>query len=198
MPSSRGWSATRLAELFEAMEEVEAVCARLAAGKMSRAERERFEVAFTRCDAALRGANDLETIHAANMAFHTAIHQGAHNGFLAEAAWVLRRKLAPLSRAQFGLTGRPDNSAAEHRVAVRRRSGRATAPAAEQAMRCHIRSVGCAFDRWLEHGGERPPRLARPVAAWSRQPSRDRRASRRCAVMSPAAVDARGPRTGSP
>ena len=149
-----GLEATRLAELFEAMEEVEAVCSRLAAGKMSRAERERFEAAFTRCDSALRGANDVETIHAANMAFHTAIHQGAHNGFLAEAAWVLRRKLAPLSRAQFSLSGRPDNSAAEHRVlfeAIGARDG----PAAEQAMRCHIRSVGCAFDRWMEHGKER-------------------------------------------
>ena len=43
-----GLEATRLAELFEAMEEVEAVCSRLAAGKMSRAERERFEAVFTR------------------------------------------------------------------------------------------------------------------------------------------------------
>ena len=66
----------------------------------------------------------------------------------------MRRKLAPLSRAQFSLSGRPDNAAAEHRVlfeAIGARDG----PAAEQAMRCHIRSVGCAFDRWMEHGKER-------------------------------------------
>jgi DNA-binding GntR family transcriptional regulator len=102
----------------------------------------------------LRAAAELELVHAANMEFHTAIHHGAHNGFLAEAAWVLRRKLAPLSRAQFGLSGRTDNSAAEHRVlfdAISSQDG----PAAEQAMRCHIRGVALAFDRWMEHGRER-------------------------------------------
>lgn len=150
-----GLEPARLAELFEAMEEVEAVCSRLAAIKMTRAERERFEAVFARCDAALRGANDIETAHAANMEFHTAIHHGAHNSFLAEAARVLRRKLAPLSRAQFGLSGRPDNSAAEHRLlfeAIGARDG----IAAERAMRDHIRSVACAFDQWLEGGVARP------------------------------------------
>jgi DNA-binding GntR family transcriptional regulator len=137
------------------MEEVEAVCARLAAIKMSGADRERFEAAFVRCDAALLSGGDLELVHVSNIDFHTAIQRGAQNSFLAEAAWVLRRKLAPLSRAQFGLIDRPHDSAAEHRRihdAIVARD----AAAAEAAMRDHIRSVACAFDRWLGNTANRP------------------------------------------
>ena len=143
-----GLDAGRLAELFEAMEEVEAVCARLAATKMPRPDRERFETAFTRCDAALMTGGAVEQAHETNIEFHSAIHQGAQNNFLVEAAWVLRRKLAPLSRAQFGLTDRPSDSAAEHRAIYEAIVAR-DAAAAEAAMRTHIRSVACAFDRWL-------------------------------------------------
>ena len=148
-----GLHPARLVELFEAMGEVEAACARLAALKMSSLERERLEVAWAACDEALHGSS-LERIHAANQAFHAAIHEGAHNAFLAEAAHALRRRLAPLSRAQFAVTGRPDHSAAEHRaimVALRARDG----TAAEEAMRRHLASVGQAFARWMEEGDGR-------------------------------------------
>ena len=150
-----GLDATRLAELFEAMEEVEAVCTRLAATKMTGADRERLAAAFDRCDAALRAGSDLELVHATNIEFHTAIHTGAQNSFLAEAAWVLRRKLSPLSRAQFALIDRPLDSAAEHRAIYDAIVGR-DAPRAEAAMRHHIRGVACAFDRWLGNSAGRP------------------------------------------
>lgn len=143
----------RLAELFEAMGEVEAACTRLAALKMSAAERAQLELAWAECDEALR-AQDLEWIHASNQVFHATIHNGSHNSFLADAAHALRRRLSPLSRAQFGLTGRPDNSAAEHVAvmeAIRARDG----VAAEEAMRRHLVSVGRAFALWLDTGGGR-------------------------------------------
>ncbi len=145
----------RLVELFEAMEEVEAICAQLAATKMPRADRELFEAVFLRCDAALLSGAGLEQVHASNIEFHNAIHQGAQNSFLAEAAWVLRRKLAPLSRAQFGLTDRPADSAAEHRAVYDAIVARQPEAAAE-AMRAHIRSIACAFDRWLGVTAKRP------------------------------------------
>ena len=109
-------------------------------------------------------------------AFHTAIHQGAHNSFLAEAAWVLRRKLSPLSRAQFGLTGRPDNSAAEHRRPVRgdrgpRRPGRRAGDARPHPQRrLRLRPLDGARRR---AAGAPSRRSAGPAAG------RDRRASRR-------------------
>ena len=146
-----GLDPERLAELFEAMGEIEAACARVAAVKMTPPERAWLEAAWAHCDQALH-ATDIETIHTANQAFHSAIHDGAHNSFLADAAYVLRRRLGPLSRAQFGLTGRPDHSAAEHRAimaAIRDHDG----AAAEDAMRRHLDSVGRAFADWLALSG---------------------------------------------
>jgi DNA-binding GntR family transcriptional regulator len=153
-----GLDPARLAELFEAMGEVEAACARLAAMRLTRASQASLEAAWAACDATLRRARDvdLERVHATNQRFHAAIHEGARNAFLAEAAQVLRRRLAPLSRAQFGLTGRPDNSAAEHEAIMAALRAR-DAAAAEDAMRRHLASVAAAFARWLEEGGQGYP-----------------------------------------
>lgn len=133
----------RLTELFEALAEVEAVCARLAAVKMSVIERERLDELDGECQAAM-ASGELEAVYATNKAFHDAIYAGSHNGFLVEQAFALRRRLAPLSRAQFRRTGRPHDSAREHArvmAAIRARDG----AAAEESMRRHIHSVGRAF-----------------------------------------------------
>lgn len=141
----------RLAELVEAIGELEAVCARLAAERMGEVEREPVEVAWAICDEALR-AGDLERIHTSNQTFHAAIHAAARNTFLAEAVRALRRKLVPISRVQYAVTGRPDQSAVEHReimAALRARDG----GSAEIAMRRHLASVSQTFTAWLERGG---------------------------------------------
>lgn len=145
-----GLQPARLAELFEAMGEVEAACAKLAAQRLDEAERALVEAAWASCDKALHD-NDIGRIHATNVAFHTAIHAGAHNKFLADTAQALRRKLAPLSRAQFQLMGRPEDSAREHaRIMAALRTGRG--PEAEDAMREHLGSVAAAFERWRKAG----------------------------------------------
>lgn len=150
-----GLQPSRLFELFEAMGEIEAACARLAAERLSEAERAAVEAAWASCDAALQ-ANDIERIHATNVAFHAAIYAGAHNQFLAEAARMLRRKLAPLARFQLQ-SDRTDQSAREHRDIMAALRARRSSEA-ERAMRHHLVNVGRTFDRWLEeisprHGG---------------------------------------------
>jgi DNA-binding GntR family transcriptional regulator len=137
---------TRVGELFEALAETEAVCARLSAAKMSAFERARLEELHAACAAALRD-EDQETIPGANRAFHEALYDGAHNAFLADTVRALRRRLFPFSRAQFGLTERPQGSAREHEAvmqAVRARDG----ASAEEAMRRHILAVGRAWQAW--------------------------------------------------
>lgn len=138
--------AARIGELFEALAEAEAVCARLAAIKMSALERERLEALHATCTAALT-AGDQDAIPAANRALHEAIYAGAHNAFLADGVLGLRRRLMPFSRAQFRLAERPEQSAREHEAvlaAIRRRDGEAAA----ELMRRHILSVGHAWQAW--------------------------------------------------
>ena len=93
-----GLTPGRVAELFEAMGEVEAACTRLAALKMSSLERERLESLAGVCDRAMVSGS-LVDIDETNRAFHASIHDGSHNAYLSETAHALRLRLAPFSRA---------------------------------------------------------------------------------------------------
>ena len=141
-------SETRIAELFEALAEAEAVCARLAALKMSTLEREhigRLHRAF--CDLGPMG--EPTSVAAANRVFHEAIYAGAHNGFLSDHVVALRKRLAPFTAAQFRLNGRPPDSAREHQAIVTAILARDGAAAAE-AVRRHVLIVGHEWARWAQ------------------------------------------------
>src|SRR6202521_2273780 len=87
-------TSAQLEELFGAMAEMEATCARLAAMSMTPIERRRLQ---NRHDAmaAIVLKDDHELYAAANVDFHTQIYAGAHNETLASFASGLRRRLAP-------------------------------------------------------------------------------------------------------
>ena len=70
----------------------------------------------------------------ANDVFHTAIYDGAHNGYLAEITRSTRQRLQPFRRAQFGELGRLLKSHAEHDLIVEAIL-RGERDAAEAAMR---------------------------------------------------------------
>lgn len=141
-----GIAESRVVELFEALGEAEAACARLAAVKAGTAERQRIEALHRICREAM-AAGDRVAIPVTNRHWHEALYTSAHNGFLADQALTLRRRLAPFTHAQFGLADRPPASADEHErvmAALRRRDG----DAAGAAMRRHVASVGLAWQAW--------------------------------------------------
>lgn len=141
--------ATGVGELFEALAEAEAACARLAALKAGPADREAMEAAHR---AFLCAADDPSAVPDANRAFHEAIYAGARNAVLAEAVTALRQRLAPFTRAQFRVAERPSNSAREHEAVLAAiRSGDPEAAAA--AMRRHVTAVGEAWAAWAAGGG---------------------------------------------
>jgi DNA-binding GntR family transcriptional regulator len=82
----------------------------------------------------------------ANDVFHTAVYEGAHNGYLADITRSTRQRLQPFRRAQFGELGRLLKSHAEHGVIVEAIL-RGSRDEAEQAMRRHISIVGDAVQR---------------------------------------------------
>ncbi|QQP88876.1 GntR family transcriptional regulator [Skermanella sp. TT6] len=152
-----------LSELFEGLAELEAACSRLAAEKMSGAERRALESVHREVgDLVRRG--DPDEYHLANIRFHDMIYQGSHNGFLAETTVALRRRLSPFSRAQFRNLGRMARSFAEHDqivTAIVRGDG----DAAFRAMRAHLATVEHAFEDYLAEAG----RAARTMAATRRR-----------------------------
>ena len=110
-------SAQRLVEMFEVMAELEAMCARLAARRMSTAELAALEAAHEACRGAAE-ANDSDDYFYANEKFHYAIYAGSHNDFLFEEASALQRKLRPYRRLQLRVRNRVQRSFDEHREIV--------------------------------------------------------------------------------
>jgi DNA-binding GntR family transcriptional regulator len=107
----------QLVEMFEVMSELEAVCARLAARRMTPDEQATLLAAHASCKEALDAA-DHEEYYVRNEAFHQAIYAGSHNQFLIEQARSLYRRLRPYRRLQLRVRNRLSNSYAEHEALV--------------------------------------------------------------------------------
>lgn len=131
----------RLLEMFEVMAELEAMCARLAARRMSEAEQAELLAAHRACEAA-RG--DPDAYFYCNERFHNAIYAGSHNGFLAEEAAALQRRLRPYRRLQLRVRDRMANSFAEHEAVVAALQA-GDAAAAGNALRRHVSVQGERF-----------------------------------------------------
>jgi DNA-binding GntR family transcriptional regulator len=141
-------SEERLIGMFEAMAELEALCAGLAAERMTAAERAALEAAHEGLRALIHGG-DPQRYHEVNEAFHAVIYAGAHNSYLADLTYATRKRVQPFRRAQFRNLGRLAKSHLEHdRVVVAiLRGDRAGAGA---AMRLHIMTVCEAYGAYAE------------------------------------------------
>ncbi|KFC75942.1 Transcriptional regulatory protein [Bosea sp. LC85] len=134
---------TQLDDMFEAMAELEALCAGLAARNMTVPERRGLE-ALHQALRTLVHEGDPARYHETNEAFHAAIYAGSHNGYLAELTLMTRARVAPFRRAQFRATGRLGGSYREHDLIVQAIL-RGDQPGAVEAMRAHIGIVRDAF-----------------------------------------------------
>ena len=142
----------RTAEICESVAELEAVCARLCAVKMSAADRRHFEELHRKCGELVR-SGDAERYHIANASFHAALRAGSHNSVLEEMVATLRNRFAPLSRAQFRGPGRLAQSYGEHDVIVRAIL-RGDAEQAYRAALAHGTSITRAFAEYTAaHAG---------------------------------------------
>jgi DNA-binding GntR family transcriptional regulator len=129
----------RLTGMFEAMAELEALCAGLAAERMSAAERHGLEAIHEELRV-LSYAGNPDRFHEVNERFHNAIYAGSQNGYIAEITLATRVRVQPFRRAQFRNLGRLAKSQAEHdRVVVAIMRGDKQGAAA--AMRAHIELV---------------------------------------------------------
>ncbi len=136
-----------LAETFELMAELESMCARFAAQRMTAAERRALETQHLASGELVR-TGDRARYASHNTALHETIYGGSHNRALAETAQSLRRRLAPYRRGQFEVLGRLSMSFAEHDRVVNA-IVRGDAQAAAQTMREHVATVGVASAEYV-------------------------------------------------
>ena len=129
----------RLAGMFEAMAELEALCAKLAAKRMTSTERHALEAKHEEMRA-LTQVGDPQRFHEINESFHGAIYAGAHNTYLAEITLATRARVQPFRRAQFRNLGRLSKSHIEHDKIVNAML-RGDRDRAAASMRAHIMTV---------------------------------------------------------
>jgi DNA-binding GntR family transcriptional regulator len=132
-----------LLEMFEVMAELEGLCGRLAARRMSGEERSALETAHEACRICAE-RDDSDGYYGANVAFHEAIYAGCHNRFLAEQTRALRNRLSPYRRLQLRRVNRIDESFAEHE-AVLAAILEGQADEADRLLQSHVTVQGGSF-----------------------------------------------------
>lgn len=100
-------------EMFEAMAEIESACGRLAARRLTAEDAVALRAAHLACSAAAMAENS-DLYFEENNVFHGCIYLASHNSFLADQAFILQRRLAPLRRMQLRSFNRMRSSLHEH------------------------------------------------------------------------------------
>ena len=108
---------SRVADMFEVMAELEALCAMRAASAMTAEQRARLEAHHRDMGNAMRHA-DVSSYRAGNAEFHALIYEASNNGYLCEIALATRARLAPYRGAQLEAPDRLPHSYAEHEEIV--------------------------------------------------------------------------------
>ena len=150
-----GLSLSDLIQMFEVMAELEALCTRLAARRMTESERQQLEQTLHTCFEAADPTRPND-YYEANLAFHEAIYAGSHNPYLADQTRQLRNRLQPYRRTQLTGPGRIETSCREHAEIVEA-IRQADAITAEGAMRRH---VTIQADTFAELAARLPQRTA--------------------------------------
>lgn len=136
-----------LLEMFEYMAEIEAVCGRLAAKRISETALVSLEEANTKCQLAVE-SNEADEYYRENEQFHHIIYKQSGNEFLENEALRLHRRLKPFRRIQLHLRGRMKQSLAEHKDIVQALSDGNPDRAAD-ALRGHVAVQGEKFHHMM-------------------------------------------------
>jgi len=110
-------SVEQLDQMFEAIGELEAACARHAALRMTEADRARMLELHAEGRAAMQ-VGDIDRYDAANLELHATIIRGCYNPVLIDMATSLRHRVSSFRRTQFRNVERMGESFEEHSVIV--------------------------------------------------------------------------------
>ncbi|MEZ5875979.1 MAG: GntR family transcriptional regulator [Hyphomicrobiales bacterium] len=151
-------SVVKLIEMFEVMAELEAMCCRRAARRITDDDLAALETALRQCDEASRGG-DSDEYYRRNEQFHHCLYAASGNGFLAEEASRLHKRLRPFRRLQLQVRNRIDQSMEEHRAVFQAiRNG--DPEAAATTIRQHVAIQGEKFHDLIASYNRAPQRRA--------------------------------------
>ncbi len=133
----------QLLQMFEVMAELEALCARLAARRITPEQRQALERSHQTC-VFLAKTGDPESYYEENRRFHEVIYAASQNAYLQETTRSLRNRLQPYRRFQLNHPGRIDRSLAEHGEVVEAILA-GDGEAAAERLRAHVNIQGDVF-----------------------------------------------------
>lgn len=110
-------SLPRLIEMFEVMAELEGMCGRLCARRITLEERADLMASLEACRVAA-ASGESDDYYYKNEQFHDVIYRSCHNGFLIEQVQQLRTRLKPYRRVQLRVPRRIRDSFEEHEAIV--------------------------------------------------------------------------------
>ncbi|MDB6079340.1 MAG: AsnC family transcriptional regulator [Akkermansiaceae bacterium] len=149
----------KLVEMFEVMAEMEALCGRLAARRISPGELTKLSIAARACEQSLE-KKDPDSYYHHNESFHLLIYEASGNSFLAAEAAKLHKRLRPFRRMQLRVRGRINQSMKEHTLILKALE-LGDAVAAADALRSHVNVQGEKFHDLLASYEKSP--AGRPV-----------------------------------
>ncbi|MCB1490258.1 MAG: GntR family transcriptional regulator [Rhodobiaceae bacterium] len=134
----------RMIEMFEVMAELEGMCGRLAARRVTEGNIAAIEKAMRACEEA-QDAGDTDQYYRENELFHHLIYEASGNTFLAAEASRLHRRLRPFRRLQLRVRNRMRQSMHEHQTILEAISS-GDAEMAEKLLRDHVAVQGERFN----------------------------------------------------
>lgn len=135
---------SELIEMFEVMAELEGMCGRLAARRITTEQLDTLRASLQRCEQAAAAGNS-DDYYYENESFHRCIYAASHNSFLAEEAYRLHCRLKPYRRLQLRVRSRVNRSFEEHRSIVEALASGSESDARER-LRSHILVQGERFN----------------------------------------------------
>lgn len=111
------YSREELGQIFEAMHEIEAACARIVAQRLNLLTRSEILNAQAECIAAAESGDRTAYLHA-NEAFHQAIYRATGNPYMADIASEFRRRTGPFRAKKFGTRQDLITSAKSHQALI--------------------------------------------------------------------------------
>lgn len=133
----------QLVEMFEVMAELEAMCGRLSARRITTQQGATLNEALEACRRAAH-QGDTDRYYYENERFHQVIYSTCGNGFLAQQAQQLHSRLKPYRRLQLRVPDRMRKSLAEHEAIVEAILA-GDAKGAETRLREHVAIQGERF-----------------------------------------------------
>jgi DNA-binding GntR family transcriptional regulator len=130
-------------EMFEVMGELEGMCGRLAAKRISDQQLKAFATACEKCEKA-EAAGDTDRYYRDNETFHQILYEASGNEYLRSQAVQLQKRLQPFRRLQLQVRGRTRQSLDEHRK-ILKAVETGDQSAAEKLLRDHVTVQGEKF-----------------------------------------------------